>query len=164
MGDMRQGMGIVPMRTVARIARLGPQTCCDLARACIELALANRRLALACGNGSLLNLLHAGRPAETGTMLTQRQSRQIERISFALIQAGARMPWRSDCLVQALAARRWLAGAGIESEISIGVLREAKAGFEAHAWLEAGGKVILGGDISAYARFAVSDTERSVRQ
>ena len=73
------------------------------------------------------------------------------RIGYVLPRISARLPWRSDCLVQALAARRWLLASGLASEIRIGVERPDNADFGAHAWLVRDGHVITGGDISRYS-------------
>ena len=74
----------------------------------------------------------------------------LARIAYVLPRISRRLPWRSDCLVQAIAGQDWLAAHGIAGEIRIGVERPEDAGFGAHAWLVAGEKVILGGDISRY--------------
>ena len=68
---------------------------------------------------------------------------------------GLRVPWRSDCVVQALAARRWLARGGVGSTVCVGV-RKDEQGFQAHAWLKAAGRVVTGGDISSYAELPPS--------
>ena len=74
----------------------------------------------------------------------------LGRVRMAIGRAARRVPWRSDCLVQALAAQSWLRSRRIPTELSIGVHRatSAKSGFEAHAWLSCGGDVVVGGDVS----------------
>jgi Transglutaminase-like superfamily len=136
-----------------RVARLGPRVWLDLARAIFELGIARWKL----GAQTIAQM----RPSTIAEMdavsrlsLTDEQREQARRVSFAIVQAGARVPWRSDCLVQALAARRWLAGAGIDTALCIGVRSEA-LGFEAHAWLIAGDLAVTGGDSSSYAPFAI---------
>ena len=81
-----------------------------------------------------------------------QQDVAIEAITFLLPRIGARLPWRSDCLVQALAAQRWLATYYIASKIEIGVRRDANSKFLAHAWLIQGGKVVLGGETRDFSR------------
>ena len=78
--------------------------------------------------------------------------RRIERVGRAIARAERRVPWRSDCLVQALAARHWLSRHKVDSRLHIGVRRGP--GFEAHAWLEAGGLAVTGGDGVPYAELA----------
>ncbi len=71
-------------------------------------------------------------------------------MAFVIPRVAARLPWRADCLVQALAARRWLGGQGVATKLTLGVPREKPTDFEAHAWLSAGTRIVTGGDISGY--------------
>lgn len=75
----------------------------------------------------------------------------IARIGFIIALLGRRLPWRSDCLVQALAAQSWLADLGVASEIRVGVEVPQQGGFAAHAWLVSGGQIITGGNVEPYA-------------
>jgi hypothetical protein len=75
---------------------------------------------------------------------------EIERVAYLIPRVAARLPWRADCLVQALAARRWLRKLGYRTELFIGA-RQDRAGFEAHAWLKWRGQVITGGEVEGYA-------------
>lgn len=70
--------------------------------------------------------------------------------AFIINRVAARMPWRSDCLVQALAGQRWLARAGVASEIVVGATKDEAGAVAAHAWLRTDDQVVLGGDISSY--------------
>ena len=81
----------------------------------------------------------------------------VERIAFVVPRVAARVPWKSDCLVQALAAQRWLRSARIKSTLSIGVRQQPDAGFEAHAWLSVGTTLVTGGDIAGFDALAVHD-------
>lgn len=74
----------------------------------------------------------------------------IARIAYVIPRIASRVPWRSDCLVQAIAAQNWLSSIGIASEIQIGVERPREGEFSAHAWLMCAGNVVTGGDISQY--------------
>lgn len=74
-----------------------------------------------------------------------------DRIGFIIPRLSKRLPWRSDCVIQAIAAQDWLAARGMASEIRIGVERPEDGPFAAHAWLMRGERVITGGDISAYS-------------
>lgn len=73
----------------------------------------------------------------------------VERVAYVIPRVAAYLPWRSDCLVQALAARRWLKRKGIPSTLRIGVKRES-GNFSSHAWLVHGDRIVTGGDISGY--------------
>jgi hypothetical protein len=81
-------------------------------------------------------------------VLTPTQRKLVERVAYAIPRIGARVPWRSDCLVQALAAQRWLEGNGIATTLTIGVRNDGA--FAAHAWLEVGGEIVTGGTISEF--------------
>ena len=66
---------------------------------------------------------------------------------WALYGVGRRLPWRSDCLIQALAAKRWLDRAGGAATLKLGVRRAGDGGLMAHAWMSVGDAVISGGPI-----------------
>jgi hypothetical protein len=66
---------------------------------------------------------------------------------WALYGVGRRLPWRSDCLIQALAAKRWLDRAGGSATLRLGVRRTDDGGLMAHAWLSIGEAAISGGPI-----------------
>ncbi|MFU7527411.1 lasso peptide biosynthesis B2 protein [Qipengyuania sp. ASV99] len=74
----------------------------------------------------------------------------LARISYVLPRLSDRLPWRSDCLVQAIAAQNWLSAMGAASEIQIGVENPKGGQFGAHAWLVHDGMVVTGGDIAKY--------------
>lgn len=74
----------------------------------------------------------------------------IARAAFAIPRTARFMPFRADCLVQALAARNWLLADGIASEIRIGIEQGQETGFGSHAWLTYGEDVVIGGDIGRY--------------
>lgn len=67
--------------------------------------------------------------------------------SYVISCIAARLPWRSDRLVQALAGQGRLRRRGIGSQISIGVDRAAGA-FIAHAWLMQDDRILIGGEVS----------------
>ncbi len=73
------------------------------------------------------------------------------RVAFLVSRMARRVPWRSDCLVQALAGQRALKRAGIASQIVVGTARGADGAFEAHAWLVEQDRIVLGGDIGRFA-------------
>ena len=74
------------------------------------------------------------------------------KIIWAVVVSSRLVP-RASCLTQALSAQLVLARYGFQSDLRIGVARDAQGVFEAHAWLEQEGQVILGGrhDLSRYA-------------
>ena len=124
--------------------RLDLPTALDLVRAGRHLALARRRLP----NFDTTKLSNPGR-AEPDPAI-------VERVAFAIRAMAARVPWRSDCLVQALAAQQWLADCGIASTIHLGV-KASEAPIDAHAWLKVGDRVVIGGDVGDYSEFPLHE-------
>jgi hypothetical protein len=67
-------------------------------------------------------------------------------LSWAIRAGGSGVPWRSDCLVQSLAADRWLMRKGIVHNFRLGVRQGDSGQVLAHAWIEVDGFIITGGD------------------
>jgi hypothetical protein len=65
-----------------------------------------------------------------------------EEFVWSVTAAGRNLP-RATCLTQAVALHSLLVRTGHKSHIEIGVCKELR--FEAHAWVECGGKIIIGG-------------------
>ncbi len=74
----------------------------------------------------------------------------IARIAYVLPRLSDRLPWRSDCLIQAIAGQNWLRSLGEAGEIQIGVENPKDGEFGAHAWLMLGETIVTGGDIERY--------------
>jgi hypothetical protein len=101
-------------------------------------------------------------PSDTHTPTPQPlQLARATRISWAIQSAAARVPWRSDCLVQALAAKRWLTREQIPSQLNLGVRVNASNIIEAHAWLRCDNVVVTGGNIDDYVTLVQSGTRSS---
>lgn len=66
------------------------------------------------------------------------------RVIWSVRSAARRIPF-SNCLTQALAGRFLLARFGYPSKIRVGVRRDEQAEFQAHAWLEHAGDIVIGG-------------------
>ncbi|MBP1804835.1 lasso peptide biosynthesis B2 protein [Rubellimicrobium aerolatum] len=137
------------------IRRLGPLAWADLLRAALELGAA-RMLLRRRSCRDLIRMTRARTPAQP--IPETRATRVVERVAFAVPRVAARVPWRADCLVQALAAQSWLTRAGVESELRIGARQEDATGFEAHAWLTCGPRVVTGGGAGAFAVLVGPDT------
>jgi hypothetical protein len=68
-----------------------------------------------------------------------------EPAAFAwAVRATARRVPKASCLTQALALESWLAEQGVDTDVRIGVARRADGSFEAHAWVEHEGRVLIG--------------------
>ena len=82
-----------------------------------------------------------------------------DRIAWATATASRAVPRGSNCLVRALATGIVLKRYGYPSELKIGVTKPAAGRFEAHAWLESGGSVVIGDfQLDRYATLAKPDT------
>lgn len=68
-------------------------------------------------------------------------------ISRSICRAANNTPWESACLVQSLCALQMLQRRGIGGIFYLGVMKgdNTKEKMKAHAWSEAGGKILTGG-------------------
>ncbi len=67
-------------------------------------------------------------------------------IRYILSIAARTVPWRSLCLPNAIAAKHMLSRRGYSSTLHLGVGHHASGDPHAHAWLEAGGRIVTGED------------------
>lgn len=73
-------------------------------------------------------------------------------IAWAVTVTSRFIP-RATCLVQGLTTQVLLAREGIPSDLCIGVAKNDCASFEAHAWVETDGSIIIGGpQLDRYTR------------
>jgi hypothetical protein len=68
----------------------------------------------------------------------------VLRVSKAVTIAARNVPWNAVCLPQALAAKAMLARRGCGSAFHLGAGTDAQGKLISHAWLVAGGKVVVG--------------------
>ncbi len=106
-----------------------------------------RRLLTRTAHTPRARLAHAARPS-------------AERVAWAVEAASRHTPGIKTCLAQALAAQVLLARRGYPALLHIGAVRGEREQFEAHAWVETGGKVVIGGsDLGRYTPLAVLEVE-----
>jgi Transglutaminase-like superfamily len=72
-------------------------------------------------------------------------SDDIGDVGWAVEAVGRRMP-TARCLVRAVAAEAILDRAGRQPEMHIGARRSDRGQLEAHAWVEAEGRVVVGAE------------------
>lgn len=77
-----------------------------------------------------------------------------ERMAWAAQAVGRRLFGSGPCLVQALALNWFYSRHGIPGRLCIGVAKEGDGRLAAHAWLESGGRVVVGGPEEMLAGFA----------
>jgi hypothetical protein len=83
-----------------------------------------------------------------------------ERVAWAVEVASRHTPGVKSCLAQALAAQVLLARCGYPALLHIGVTRGVQGQFQAHAWVETEGKVVIGGsELGGYAPLAILEVK-----
>jgi len=73
--------------------------------------------------------------------------RHARYVTRRLQRVAAHLPWRTTCLVRAIAGALLLRRRGVASTIRFGVKRE-DGKLAAHAWLLVGDTMVLGGEIA----------------
>jgi hypothetical protein len=69
-------------------------------------------------------------------------------LARAISILGMRTPFRASCLVQGLALVMLLAIVRIPARLVVGVSTPDRKDLRAHAWVECGGKIVLGGALA----------------
>lgn len=60
------------------------------------------------------------------------------------VQRAQRVVPRATCLPQAIAAESMLLRNGFDAALRLGVMKKPDGSFEAHAWVESGGGIVIG--------------------
>lgn len=76
-----------------------------------------------------------------------------QRTVRAIARVGSRILGTRPCLVQALATHFLLQRRGISSRIHIGVTKDEHNQLQAHAWVERGETILIGGTDAEIARY-----------
>lgn len=76
----------------------------------------------------------------------------VDAVGWA-VETAARYVPKANCLPQALTAQVLLLRCGQPAAFRLGVGRDEHGRFEAHAWVECGGRVVVGGT-DVHARYA----------
>lgn len=72
---------------------------------------------------------------------------KIRQVQQATAVMSKYTPWESKCLVQALAAKKYLQRMGIESTLYLGTAKQKEGSLEAHAWLRSGSMYVTGEEV-----------------
>ena len=70
---------------------------------------------------------------------------QLKHVAWAVNTISRYTPWKSQCLVQEMAAKRMLQSRNIDSTLYLGIIRSKPKLLEAHAWLRSGPVYLTGG-------------------
>lgn len=144
--DRRRRVG----RTVRRFFALPLRDQAVAAQAAVLLGISALLLGLL--SYPRLERLLGTRFAESPDVVADGHVRQAERIGRLVRSTSARVPWRSDCLPQAMTAKLLLRRRGIDSTLYVGAaFLDTKPGqpvpreLRAHAWLRCGSVYVTGG-------------------
>lgn len=74
-----------------------------------------------------------------------RDDAMVLAVRDAVTVAARNVPWNAVCLPQAMAAKVMLARRGQGSAVHFGAARAEGGSLAAHAWLVAGGEIVVGG-------------------
>ena len=104
-------------------------------------------------------LVRAARRLESGAVVRPVRA-AVHDVTWAIAAASRLVP-RASCLTQALAGLVMLRRNGHDAQLCIGAGRDRQGEFRAHAWLEQGGRILLGGgDLRDLVRFPTLGSTR----
>ncbi|NCJ08052.1 lasso peptide biosynthesis B2 protein [Synechococcales cyanobacterium C] len=83
--------------------------------------------------------------AESSLSLSPEEAIVAREVSQAIWRAARNTPWKSNCLAQAIAAKRMLQRRGVSSTLYLGVNKDAAGELAAHAWVRCGEFWLTGG-------------------
>ncbi|MDP9191889.1 MAG: lasso peptide biosynthesis B2 protein [Acidobacteriota bacterium] len=126
------------MSLLRRLARLDRQKRWLLAEAAVIVPIVRIALTVL-----PFRIVHRGIAAVTRRGSSRTPSRAPALIAWAVTAVAARVP-AASCLTQALAATLLLARHGHVSTLRLGVAKNDDGTLRAHAWLDCGGRTILG--------------------
>ena len=85
-----------------------------------------------------------------------------EKVARAVETASRTIPGEKTCLTQALAAQVLLTRRGHPALLHIGIVKNEEGEFQAHAWVECEGKVVIGGhELERYTPLATLEGNRT---
>ena len=148
------------MRKIKRTAQL---TCSDwryLTMATAELLAARIRLSAVAAE-KILRELQAPLSAVPPKSKSPLANIDVERLSWAIEVAAQHVPWRSDCFIKTIAADRWLRWHHLQPNFYLGVAKDEKGVFAAHAWLRYGDLTVTGGRYDEYSKLIEPQILRS---
>ncbi|MEM6438601.1 MAG: lasso peptide biosynthesis B2 protein [Pseudomonadota bacterium] len=84
--------------------------------------------------------------SDASTRGSERRPLDLKRAERAIRRLARLMPFRADCVVQALAAKMWLDERGLDSRMKLAA--DTSKGLAAHVWMLSGDQVIAGGTLN----------------
>lgn len=88
-----------------------------------------------------------GKPLPCTTSITEQavDHQEIATIIREISRAARYTPWESSCLPQAMTGKWMLARRSIATTLHLGLRKDATQAWQAHAWLTANQRLLLGG-------------------
>lgn len=149
------------MKTFNRYRDLTPEKRRAVARASLLITAIQAGLAVLPFRHLLKVVYRLAKPRTArGSRLARASQFDMDLAVWAVEAAGRRLLSRNPCLPKALAVLILFRRAGEDAELHVGVARETEGPFRAHAWIESGGRVVIGGDvpIDSYTRLQGLET------
>ena len=139
-------MSKVQPHPIGKLRRLDRQRRAVLFRAAITLTAAS----------AVVALLPFRRAVRFGSVALGEGQIDIDDCIWAIEAAARRLPWRTLCIEQGLAAQRMLRRAGIDARLHYGAHRDTGSDkLHAHVWVSIAGRIILGAEeAKAHAEIA----------
>jgi Transglutaminase-like superfamily len=130
---------------MTRASRFWRMSCQDrtlLLEASVLLSLAE----LAAHTLPFHRIIRLARLLRTNAVLSPKpvDTAPVRRVRWAVRTATRHLPWRCQCLAQALTAHTMLARRGAASTLYIGVRLGEQRGLSSHAWLRCGSIYVTG--------------------
>ena len=132
------------MRKLRRAAHLTLSDWRYLTIASGELLAARIRLSTVAAE-KILRELQAPLPVRPQRQRFPLAKIDVERLSWAIAVAAQHVPWRSDCFIRVIAADRWLRRHQLRPDFFLGVAKDERGVFAAHAWLRCCDLTVTGG-------------------
>jgi len=90
---------------------------------------------------------HLGRQLKKDEIQTPNipPTKLANQVGWSVDVMSRRTPWESACLAQAMAGKFMLRRRGLSSLLYLGTKKDEYGEFVAHAWLQNGNKILLGG-------------------
>ena len=92
------------------------------------------------------------RSARRAPAAPPREDGTVASVVWSVAAAARRIPF-ATCLSQALAVQFLLARRGIESTLWLGARHTERGAFSAHAWVQCGGRFVIGGPTEGFSLF-----------
>jgi hypothetical protein len=98
----------------------------------------------------------AAHPVRGPKPTEQMRLEEVGRVRWAIIACARRVPWRSLCFQQGLAAQFMLRRRSVPSVLYYGAALDDRQGVSAHVWVRDGDINVIGGEMAS--RFALLAT------